>query len=163
MRIVEFYLRHPEERYRTLNIPNVSGTTYQECFWRLVNTDEPRRFAPRIFFAKLGFKNFETTDTSLLVTLDPGKFGANPDKKAALETPRTRIASYRVKYDMADWSSRRRTSFITMAELARKAQRKNHVDKSQLAVHLFFIGTQDREDPFLFHVADPRLSCFFLV
>lgn len=153
-RIAETYLLAPGHHGQPLRIDACEGTTYDSCFRRLKNTSQPTYLPRLVWFAEIQFRHIFQDGNVAELTLSPLQW----IRERASVRPGSH---YRVRFDMGPWTPRRRNGMLAELERQRVAQQELHNSDADERVNLFFFGRQDRTDPMLFHVEDPRLACFF--
>lgn len=159
-RIVQCYALFPDERHRPLTIPGCQGNTYNSCFEKLVGTANPTPKPPKVYFAEISFQHVTVENNVATVPLYPVRW--IPQKDGSKPKPRIEDR-YRVLFNMADWSTRRRNGFLAEMERKRLEQKEVVARNAANKVHLFFLGAQDPTNPLLFRVHDARLACLHLL
>lgn len=155
-RIAESYLLTPEHHCEPLEIEGCEGSSYETCFRRLKNTSRPARLPRLVWFAEIQFRHILREGDVTELTLSPLQWIRN----GSVVRPGPH---YRIRFDMAPWTPRRRNAMLAELERRRVEQQELHHAEAAERVNIFFFGRQDHEDPMLFHVEDPRLVCFFLL
>ncbi|HQU70402.1 MAG TPA: hypothetical protein PLI43_19705 [Albidovulum sp.] len=155
-RIAESYLLAPEYHGEPLEIEGCEGTSYETCFRRLKNTSRPARLPRLVWFAEIQFRHILREGDVAELTLSPLRW--IKERGSVRPGPH-----YRIRFDMAPWTPRRRNAMFAELERRRVEQQELHHAEAAERVNIFFFGRQDGEDAMLFHVEDPRLACFFLL
>lgn len=76
-RIVEFFETYPDEHDLPLRIPGVDGSTYKWCFWKIQNTNEPKKFLRKVMYGAISFKHFEKIEGGLRIQMDAARSAAS--------------------------------------------------------------------------------------
>jgi hypothetical protein len=147
------FINFPYDRdHLPLAIPNVPGDTYSKVFWYLGSKKQEHfRESKHLYYAAIRWKAEPViSDAICVLTLNAGEWDeANREYKNLS----------RVRVDWSEWSQSRRDSLLREFEATRhEAAEKSRTD-SQVKGWLFFVGTQDSEDPGIFDVDDYRLIC----
>lgn len=142
------FLNYPYDRDLPLNIPNVTGRTYQSIFWRLSGQIIQQYTDLRIFYAPIQWSKPVQTEEWLEIRLSYGEW---KDKKL--------IQPYIVRIDWKNWSQAKRHSVLREIETARNECIKEQKNNRRKKGWLFFIGCQDHDNPAIFHLSDHRLVC----
>ena len=151
--LVRHYIQFPHDRHLPLHVPEVNGQTFRGVFKRLFYQPDVYFPDPRIFYGSLHFRQtIEGTDF-VDVWLSQGEWARN-------QTPRELIHPYVVRIHTAGWSDRKRNYVLDEIHVAREEARAAvQSSNSEIRAWLFFLGRQDAENRFLFHVDDHRLIC----
>ncbi|WP_175947655.1 hypothetical protein [Burkholderia pyrrocinia] len=147
------FINYPHDRgHLPFSIDGVPGKTYAEVFWYL-RSKKPEHFnTPRhLYYATIRWKSEPVVaDSHCELTLNVGEWDAA--KKAHKSLSRVRV-------DWSNWSQTRRDSLIREFEATRNEAAEQAKTSSDVKGWLFFVGTQDAEDPEVFHVNNHRLIC----
>jgi len=152
-RIAEAFCAYPLDRDLPLRIPGCVGTTYRTCFKRVGNTqgfvDDPKK----VLYAPIRFAKKTICEEVLTVELNQVVWPSEhrDDVKIIPE------ANYKVEFNMGEWSEGCRKRFLCEVDKFIYIQRENYRVKSDWAVFLFFLGTQDENNKNVFRVNDHRL------
>ncbi|MDQ1918826.1 hypothetical protein [Massilia pseudoviolaceinigra] len=147
------YINFPNDRaYLPLEIPGVWGSTYAQLFWLIPNKKPAFFNNPRhLFHAPIRWKVEPViSDTHCELTLSAGQWDS---------ATRGYLSLCRLRVDWSGWSDTRRRTLLHEIEAARTEAVEHARRDSQVKGWIFFIGTQDRVDPGLFHVDDARFIC----
>ncbi|MCE3604570.1 hypothetical protein LXA47_13240 [Massilia sp. P8910] len=147
------YINFPKDRaFLPLEIPGVWGSTYAELFWLIPNRKPAFFNNPRhLFHAPLRWKEAPVvSDTHYELTLCAGHWDS---------ATRGYLNLCRLRVDWSGWSDARRYALLHEISAARGEAVEQARRDSQVKAWVFFVGTQDRLDPGLFHVDDARFIC----
>jgi len=151
--LVRHYIQFPHDRHLDLRVPGVEGRTFSDVFKRLFYMPDVYFPEPRIFYGSLHFRSTIDGNDFVDVWLSDGEWDRS-------QSPRQLVHPYVVRIHVAGWSDRKRNYVLDEIHVAREeARAADQSSKSQTRAWLFFLGTQDAEDRFLFHVDDHRLIC----
>ncbi|NHZ98338.1 hypothetical protein [Massilia sp. CCM 8734] len=147
------YINFPNDReFLPLEIPGVWGKTYAQLFWFIPNK-KPAFFSnPRhLFYAPIRWKEEPATSESHCeLILNAGEWDS---------AARRHVSLCRLRVDWSGWSPARRNTLLHEINAARAEAVEQARQDSQIKGWMFFVGTQDRLDPALFHVDDERFIC----
>ncbi|NHZ81878.1 hypothetical protein F2P44_21740 [Massilia sp. CCM 8695] len=147
------YINFPNDRaFLPLEIPGVWGSTYAQLFW-LIPNKKPAFFKnPRhLFYAPLRWKDLPViSETHCELTLGAGQWDS---------AARGYLSLCRLRVDWSGWSDVRRRTLQHEIHAARTEALELARRDSGIKGWIFFVGTQDRLDPGLFHVDDARFIC----
>ena len=151
--ICSHFANYPFDRdMMRLSIPGISGTTYEQVFWRVKNDAILRYKTPHLFYAPIRWAAPEENGQHLEIQLSAGEW-----------VDRTLKKPYRVRVEWDSWSPVKRNCTRREIDVARKeaiAANKRHGKEKGW---LFFVGKQDASDESLFIVNDYRLVCCLVV
>jgi hypothetical protein len=135
-----------------LEIPDLPGKTYAGVFKYIGRKKpEPLNMPRRLFYSAIRWKaNGVKLPECFEITLNAGEW---------IQADKEFKSLCKVRVDWSGWSAARRTSLETEFEVARDEAMEQAKKDSKVKGWCFFVGTQDDEDPTLFHVNDRRLIC----
>lgn len=150
--ICRTYMKFPNDRpHMALSIPGVSGGTYSKVFKSLWGKPELFLDPTRLFYGPIRWTVEPViTDEYCELTLSAGEWD---------ETTKKYKGFYRARVSWAGWSKPRRDSLIREYEVTRREARVQAQADKAIQGLLFFVGTQDDTDPYVFHVEHHRLIC----
>jgi hypothetical protein len=146
--ICRTFINYPFDRYLPLSVPDIAAKTYSSVF-RSLKSDQIIRYPQlQFFYAPLSWTPPTINHDHLEIQLSYGHW---ENKK--LTVP------YQVKVNWKNWSIAKRNYVSREIEIARleSIAAKKGGEKSK--GFLFFVGTQDENNPALFHIDDHRLIC----
>ncbi len=147
------FINFPYDReYLPLAIPDVPGDTYAKLFWYL-GSKKPEHFkAPKhLYYAAIRWKAEPVvTEMFCELMLNAGEWD---EKKKGYDS------LSQVRIDWSDWSQSRRDSLVRECEATRQEAAEQSRADRQIKGWIFFIGTQDSDNPGMFYVDDHRLIC----
>lgn len=157
--LAQTYLDYPFDRDKLkLRVPGVNGSTYEEIFQHVFFTEDTYFPEPKIFYGSIRFNNIKVQENYADVTLSEGRWERIRGKNELIQPQIVRI-------HMEDWPRLMREFVLDDIKVARNemisAYEKKQVKTkgNLLKGWLFFVGEQDSENRFLFHVKDHRLIC----
>jgi hypothetical protein len=134
----------------SLHIPNCSGATFAQVFWQL--TSERIFSSPtHLYFAPVRWNAPVVTHDAIEFLLDAGGWD---------QITRRRINPYRLRVDWATWTHTQRQALreeldVAIAAAKNQAKLGNHTYKAWL----FFVGTQDADNPAVLTCKEHTLIC----
>lgn len=145
--IAKAFIKYPYDRDTLpLQVSNCEGATFGSVFWRL---GKLMRFhsCTHLYYVPLQWKIPTKSKAHIEWQLNAGDWDNVSNRRGA---------SYRVRVDWMDWSSTQRNTLLHEVEFAR-----NKAKDSGGAINawLFFVGTQDSDDPTLLVVYRYQLIC----
>jgi hypothetical protein len=145
--IAKAFIKYPHDRDTLpLQVPDCEGSTFATVFWRLVKLMQFRSLT-HLYFAPLHWKAPAKSEAYIEWQLNAGDWDTVNNRRGT---------SYRVRVDWADWSATQRNTLLHEVEFARnKAKDRGGAIKAWL----FFVGTQDVDDPTLLVVSRYQLIC----
>lgn len=147
------FINFPHDReHLPLSIPDVPGDTYAKVFWYL-GGKKPEHFKVprRLYYASIRWTVEPVlADTHCELTLNAGEWD---EEKRAFKS------LSRVHLNWSGWSQSRRDAFIREFEATREEAAEQAKSESKIKGWVFFVGTQDSDEPGLFRVDDHRLIC----
>lgn len=150
--ICRTYMKYPNDRhYMPLSVPGVDGGTYLNVFKSIWGKPEPLLDLTRLFYAPIRWREEPVIREEYCeLTLSAGEWDEASGKYKNL---------YRVRVHWAAWSKSRRDSLIGEYDATREEAREQAKADKTAQGWLFFVGTQDGTDPYVFHVEYHRLIC----
>lgn len=148
--ICRIFIDYPHDRPQLkLSIPGCPGTTYETVFCKL-NYHGIRFFhsPTRLFYAPLRWNSAAETNEGIEWLLDAGTWQKDEKRPSTF---------YRVSIRWGAWTERKRDILHSEIEIAQKEVR-GKTDQPEKA-WLFFVGTQDTDDPSLLVVDRHNLIC----
>lgn len=151
--LVRHYIQFPHDRHLSLHVPKVTGHTFTQVFRKLFYLPGVYFPEPCIFYGSLHLKRTMQCDGFVDVWLSQGEWDRNL-------SPMKLVHPYVVRIHTAGWSDRKRNYVLDEIHVAREEARAAiQGGNGETRAWLFFLGTQDADDRFLFHVDDHRLIC----
>ena len=147
------YINFPNDReFLPLEIPGVWGKTYAQLFWFIPNK-KPAFFTNphHLFYAPIRWKEAPApSEAHCVLILNAGEWDS---------AARRYLSLCRLRVDWSGWSPARRNTLLHEINTARAEAVEQAGQDNQIKGWIFFVGTQDRDDPSLFHVDDERFIC----
>ena len=154
-RLCSVYIDYPFDREIPLRIPNNELSTYKDLF-KKIPSDFKIADTSKILMCQMRFTRLEVTENEIRIELSQG-FWSYDDK---IQKKRVTKHSFLI-IDMSNWSKNRKTVITKELDFVRRerinAYSKNN--KTKLKSWVFFIGSQDLDDPSIYRVSDHRLIC----
>ncbi|HEX8609728.1 MAG TPA: hypothetical protein VF800_00375 [Telluria sp.] len=147
------YIHFPNDReFLPLEIPGVWGKTYAQVFWFIPNKKPVLLANPRhLFYAPIRWKEAPSiSESHCELILNAGEWDS---------AARRYVTLCRLRVDWSGWSPARRNTLLHEINAARAEAVEQARQDSQIKGWIFFVGTQDRLDPALYHVDDERFIC----
>ncbi|MDC4428291.1 hypothetical protein NQ647_04875 [Acinetobacter baumannii] len=154
-RLCSVYIDYPYDRDIPLKIPNNELSTYGELF-RKIPSDFRLADTSKILMSQMHFSRLDIIDNEIRIQLSQGLWGY--DEKIKKERV---IKNSFLIIDTSNWSKNRKTVITNELNFVRSeaidAYNKNK--KTKLKSWIFFIGSQDLDNPSIYRVSDHRLIC----
>lgn len=148
--IVRIFLKYPNDReHLPLSIPDCSGKTYQQVFYRLWSLEKPITVyttPTHLYYGALHWDEPTQNENYLEYKLKAGQY----DKEA-----KRYKQQYRVRIDWSNWTQRQKNRLLNEIEEDRVTVND---DKTKTA-WLFVVGTQSESDHALITVSNKDLVC----
>ena len=150
--IVDYYLQNPDKFYKTLYIPSAGTKTYRDHFQMIYYHDDNRFRGEYIYYGKLNsFTKIDMSKKFIELEFLARKKGGKP---------------LRLRVDISKWKADQKAVFeneyLDESSLGKKyfIGTKEHPDKRNKYLWVFFFGQPDIKDRFLFHVDNFKLIYF---
>lgn len=149
--ICRTFINYPNDRPTLpLSIPGVPGSNYLTVFKYLRGKPEAFKESKRLYYAPVRWAVSPVIGQEYCeLTLNAGEWD---------EATKVFKGNYKARIHWGTWSKARRNSLIREYEATREEAREQAQDKNRKG-WLFFVGTQDKTNPYVLHVTDYRLIC----
>lgn len=145
--IAKAFIKYPHDRETLpLQVPDCEGSSFASVFWRLGKLMQLRS-PTHLYYAPLHWKAPSKSDAHIEWQLNAGDWDTVNNRRGT---------SYRVRVDWNVWSSTQRNTLLHEVEVARDKAKDSG---GAINAWLFFVGTQDADDPTLLVVSRYQLVC----
>lgn len=143
--IVQYYRQRHSNLDRRIRILDWPENSYRYSFKKLLGQiDVARLQQHRIFYSPIFFTGITYNDNEITVPLLAYSGGHRLE----------------VRFPLRDLTARQAQNTANTIRASQARQRDLHINQSSTHVVLYFIGDRDVQQPHVFKLTDPRLSCF---